>query len=533
MSYGHADGTSLDDFIIASAVRRGMDGDAVAELLRTKQPVVRVKLEPGGVKKTTTYSMDSDGSISANTVVEVTAVKYYNTDTAPDSFPIEELRNSPSGTVTRTITDRDGTKHTQTFSIDKSHRPSAVPEVNHGDWFGHLEPTWGGRPSNVFRIPEQPRGNNLHKTTRVFIGPNGERRVEETYSSDPEITPKTHGIRPSNWPNFGFPEFTVPVNTMGDPDDWTVIEENPDDETANSHQFPPGTPQLWNSPYVPSIATTTTTTTTTTPTKEPRKTQIDQSVTKPFPSLEEFLKNQYGPNTRTASTTITPTTSSTKQPVIINIEDLPVTDILHNGKPANETFMKSLPPHLVPTLDTGNVLNIENKHPIDTETTPKSDDTSDHTTPKFSPEDVEIYDPLQRPRTPETNTLIAPKQNPDKECDNVDNGVSEKLEELLKNVGISPCAFLSVENDTIAKTEFGPMGLPISTRYKLTPISDVQSDGPISDYLSKVGLTKSDVFAQNGQYTKTIIEEDGHVLTATYMLSRPINMEAPKKKPYK
>ncbi|XP_075149118.1 uncharacterized protein LOC142223166 [Haematobia irritans] len=574
---------SRDQFIIDAAIRRGMDGEAVAELLRTKKPVVRVKLEPNGTKKTTTYSLDPDGSISSKTITEAQSFKRYDSGSLPEDVELDDILKSPTGTVTKTYTDKDGATVRRTFTISK-------PETRDDDWTKPHTRVWSSNPT--FPWSDTPKGNNLHKTISTYIGPNGEKRVVEKWSSDPEITikepkfpstkwpqdveevPTTFQHRPNqgpeitppfNWPSYNFPDFSHSwPHTNYDSDEWTVVQGNPSVETTTKRKFQSWTPKTLTDSETSSTDKATTTTTTTTTAKPVTK------VTTPFPSLDDFLKSQYGPapttskatstttskppSTTTSKTSTTrsktqdrPTTpSTTKKPVMINIEDLPVTHVLQNGKPIDESLLKQLPPHLTPKFDTGNVLKIENKYPINPEPEHEHEPESKTTVRTIS------------------KTHVGPSKPTIEDLD-------PEMQEILRKAGISPVDISSIDGDTITKTRKEPDGRVVTTTYKLhsTPSTNpAQAEtptftsltppyhhkpleipnlvpstfhspfypvSPISEFLSKFGLTKADIWAKNGEYTRTIIDDDGQVLTATFVLSSPIRtpQQLPEKKPYK
>ncbi|XP_013101050.2 protein let-653 [Stomoxys calcitrans] len=574
---GHASSSAArDQFIIDAAIRRGMDGDAVAELLRTKKPVVKVKAQPNGTTKTTTYSLDPDGSISSKTVTEYQAVKHYDSGSLPDDVNLDDILKSPTGTVTKTFTDKDGAKVTRTFAVSKP----ATATVD-DDWTRPYIPTWDSNPGFPWSSePKTPEGGNVHKTTTTFVGPNGEKRVVEKWSSQPEITIKepkfpwsvntqTHTVprlqpwpsadpeivgtdlhRPSsNWPTFNFPNFPhawQPTNSMGDPDEWTVVEGNPNVETTTTkRKFQSWTPKTWNYPDI--TTSTEPITTTVRPTAQAK-------VTTPLPSLDDFLKSQYG-HAITTSKTISTSTNKAKEPpvatttqkaITINIDDLPVMDVLHNGKPLDVNNLGRLPPYLRPTLDTGNVLKIENKHPIE---------------PEQQTETKQL----------ETNVLNITKTHVGHAKPTFQD-LDPEMQEILRKANILPEDISSIDGDTITKTRKEPDGRVITTTYKVrssspTPPIKVEKPiftsytptlnskpldmpsllpaapttyhaplypiSPIAEFLAKFGLTKSDILAKNGEYTRTLIDDDGQVLTATFVLSSPIAPQPPEKKPYK
>ncbi|XP_005179444.1 mucin-2 [Musca domestica] len=554
---GSTGGTTLDQFIIDAAIRRGMDGDAVAELLRTRQPVVRVKIEPPGVKKTTTYKLDSDGSISSKTLTEIYG------GSVPDS---SYTPKSNGRTVTRTFTSSGGPQAIPSFGDDSGdnwfgsigptqHHSSGFPPVSpwpsesrtgtrqqtkiytnkNGDRrivetiTGDEAPTNYHQTVNTFRgpngetrvvktfsshpwdaesptDPEEPstilhskEGNefptNYRQTTKTFRGPNGETHVVKTFSTNPFESqgfpsiespidgPSPVNTRPSqSWPSFGspyFPSSWLPQETMGDPDEWTVVEDDTTESTTSS-KLPPATSTTVQSKVLSTEATST---------PLPKRNDPELKVTTPLPSLDEFLKSRYGPTTtsskkETVATTKNPTlttttpkpktqttktpnpssaTTTTKKPIHINIEDLPVTEVLHNGKPADEDLMKKLPSHLQPKLDTGNVLRIENKHPME----------------------VELPEAIEPNRRVASTSFQGP-----------------------------PTTFTSFYENT-RPLEFSP------------PLS------PISAFLARLNLTKADILARSGEYTQTIAEDDGSLLQVRFILSSPIHRPMTKNIPFK
>ncbi|XP_073822592.1 uncharacterized protein [Musca autumnalis] len=616
-------GSSLKQFIIDAAIRRGMDGEAVAELLRTRQPVVRVKIEPPGTKKTTTYTLESDGSIASKTRIEMYS------SSVPESVYIPK---SHSGTVTRTFTSNNGPK------VGRGGMRPNFDDNSDDNWFGSISPTvhqTSGFPPNVFGNPSSPwpseartgprkhtkiytnangdrrivqtivdddiptnyrpttktfkgpngetrvvktfssnpfegselpsshddfptishdTGNdefptNYRQTTKTFKGPNGETRVVKTFSSnpfeasgfpsshedpptishdtgddefptnyrhttktfrgpngetrvvktfssnpfdvneepstfyEPKFTTKEQNIPSPSWPSFNepyFPTSWLPHETMGDPDDWTVVEDDSTESTTASQSTSTSTTVTTVKPkQIPTESTST---------QKPKPAEPAIKVTTPLPSLDEFLRRQYGPATPstkketttnsknpipTAPTTtpkpartstqkqITPTTTTTKKPMTINIEDLPVAEVLQNGKPADDVIIKKLPPHMQPKLNTGNVMKIENKYPIEVEHTKMEEHI---------------------PKATNTNLKVPPRTFYDEP----------------KPVIFSP------------------------------PLS------PISAFLARFDLTKSALFASGGEYTRTIVDDDGSVLEVRFILSSPmhgrhVNMNIPYK----
>ncbi|XP_026843512.1 WAS/WASL-interacting protein family member 3 [Drosophila persimilis] len=59
---------------------------------------------------------------------------------------------------------------------------------------------------------------------------------------------------------------------------------------------------------------------------------------------------------------------------------------------------------------------------------------------------------------------------------------------------------------------------PLPTR-RPTANAPQEGDKSIEDYLSKVNLSPSDILAQNGEVVKTIVDKDGRVLSARFVLS--------------
>ncbi|KNC25275.1 hypothetical protein FF38_02573 [Lucilia cuprina] len=607
--YGHPDAETIDfgsptqpsrdQMIIEAAIKRGMDGEAVAELLRTKQPVTRTSITPNGLTKKTTYKLEPDGSISSKSLITQRKSYVYNSENVPDTIPIDELKNSPTGTITRTFTDSDGSKVTQTIGLSKP-KASTVLDTDDltGDWFSKPFPSW---PEETPAAPRPPTRTSHRTITRTYTGPNGEKRTVTSWSSDPEITqPETHftpvqhtpsnfntrtstrtyytpngekrvihttsnspqpsdfnhkpkypSIGDINWPTIDDSTFAHPWDTA-DPDDsddgWEVVGE-PEVDTTTKKQFESWTPKTWEWPQFPTHATTTTSTPTTTTTAKPR-------VHKPLPSLDDFLKSQYGPpsnrapasTTTTAKVPTTPSLTTTQQPKVINIDDLPVVEVLHNGKPANESVLKSLPPHLTPRPLTDHVLKIENKHPIE--------------------EDIEVYTPKV-----ETNIRTFSKTHIGPEKPSIQD-LDPQMQEVLRRAGISPEDITNIDGDTITKTRTEPDGRIITTTYKvntvptpaasqepqykpqtpqvathiynsynpravpsISPLAPLHPQlSPISEFLALLGLTKFDITSRNGHYTKTFIDDNGEVLTATFVLSSPKSAkkeEQPTPKPYK
>ncbi|XP_061390892.1 proteoglycan 4-like [Musca vetustissima] len=556
--------SSFDQFIINAAIRRGMDGDAVAELLRTRQPVVRVKIEPPGIKKTTTYKLDPDGSISSKTLTEIYG------GTVPSSLNIP---TSNSGTVTRTFTSsngprpggtRDNFDHRSTdnwfgsptfgspvspWSAEPSttgaRKQSKVYTNANGDRrivettvddefptnYHHTTKTFRGpngetrvvktfssNPLDVSGLPsaESPSStgddefpSNHRQVTKTYRGPNGETRVVKTYSTNPiefsgfpsvespSWTINTHSSEPKltrtesnfpskSWPSFDnpfFPSSWLPHEPMGDPDDWTVVED--DDDTTVSTTTSKET-----------IATSTTVQTKILPTEQsstskPKQTQPEIKATTPLPSLDEFLRSQYGPpipttTKETVATSEIPTTpptittsqkphatstqkpkspaaTTTKKPITINVEDLPVAEVLDNGNPADDVLINKLPPHLQPKMNTGKVLRTENKYPTEVEY------------PEMKTAHREVASPSFKMPTTMYNTFYEQK----------------------RPVVYSP------------------------------PLS------PISAFLARFDLTKADILARSGEYTHTIVDDDGSLLEVRFILSSPIHRQVTKGIPFK
>ncbi|XP_065358020.1 mucin-2-like [Calliphora vicina] len=609
--YGHPDAETIDfgspsqpsrdQLIIEAAIKRGMDGDAVAELLRTKQPVVRTTTSPGGRTKTTTYKLEPDGSISSKSLISQRHSYVYNSDNIPDSIPIDDLRKSPTGTVTRTFTDSDGSKVTQTIGVSKPKASTVLDDDDlSGDWFSKPFPSF---PEEK---PYSAPSSSSHRTiTRTFTGPNGERRTVQTFSSNPEFSdpetsftaahqPSTTNfntrtstrtyVKPngerhvihttSNNPdpqdfnnkprfpsigNFNWPNSYEPSWDTADPEDsedgWEVVAD-PEFETTTKKAFA-WTPRTWDWPEFTTKPTTTTSTTTTTTTAKPK---FHAQPRKPLPNLDDFLRNQYGAGTNAAPATTTvktetktpqyltttiPTPSSTQHKVI-NIEDLPVMDILHNGKPADETILRNLPAHLTPGTQKEQVLKINNIKPIEG--------------------DIEIFTPQKNIRT-FSKTHIGPEKPALQDLD-------PQMQEVLRKAGISPDDITNIDGDTITKTRTEPDGRVITTTYKVNTvpakpasnITPVQHHyvppapapsahtfnsyqpssshlaplapqlSPISEFLALLGLTKFDITSRNGHYSKTFIDDNGEILTATFVLSAPRGVERhekPRPKPYK
>lgn len=545
-----------------------MDGDAVAELLRTKQPVVRTVTTPDGVTKTTTYSIDDDGTISRKTVTQTRNRYVYNSGNIPDSIPIDDLKNSPTGTITRTHTDENGNKVTQTITIDKPKTTSVVEKSDStDDWLYKPFSSWPEQSG--FAPPIRPHwfSNNYKPTTfghstitRTYTGPNGEKHVVHTTSGNPTPTleqPPRHkfpGIGDINWPTVDEPNWPINWNSpdTNDSDDWVVVNENPDVEVTTKKTLAAWPPKTWEWPEFTTPTTTTTTSKSTT--------TFRSKTPKPLPSLDDFLKSQYGPSTTTKQTeTISSTSktvpisttpaSTTLKPKVINIEDLPVTEILYNGKPADDSVIKSLPPHLQPTMPTEEVLKIEHKHPIEEEPVLTSKVETN----------VRTYN----------KTLTSAERPTIKDLD-------PQMQEVLRKAGISPDDITNIEGNTITKTRTEPDGRVITTTYKINstptvvhetskknyysppqfnsesfnpyrplalphaPLQPLTPFGsglsPISEFLARLGLTKHDITSRNNHYSKTFIDDNGDVLTATFVLSSPSRLggsELPKPKPYK
>lgn len=535
---------SRDQLIIDAAIRRGMDGEAVAELLRTKQPVIKVKVEPNGETKTTTYKLGADGSISSNTVTERKTVRHFESGSLPDSVRIDDVLNSPTGTVTRSFIDKDGAKVTQTYSISSPKTTSIFDSVDNSNWFNDNGNTWinSDFPSNVHRsnVPQNMGPTNYHKTVSTYTGPDGKKSVVESWSSGSGSQEPEHTYSSSNWPSFNSPPFSTPWqprNTGGNANEWSVVEGNPDVETTTRHKFPSWTPKTWDFPDIPSIETTT------------FRRPFETKPTTPLPSLEDFLKTQYNQSTYSKNTpTTTPgtktTTATTQQKThTIKVEDLPVTQVLHNGQPADEDILKMLPPHLKPKSPSETVNKIENILPNQTETTPQNVETN--------------YRTITKTHIGNAKPTLA--------------DLDPEMREILRRAGISPEDITKIDGDTITKTRMEPDGRTITTTYKVrtspttvtsyeqsppkvyttshsykpfessgtssfTPFNTAFKPNPISEYLAKVGLTESDIYAKNGEYTRTFIDDDGQVLTATFVLSRPMNGQTGaqhKKKPLK
>ncbi|KAM7354685.1 uncharacterized protein ACRADG_006257 [Cochliomyia hominivorax] len=588
--YGHPDAETIDfgsptqpsrdQMIIEAAIKRGMDGDAIAELLRTRKPVVRTTTTPEGFTKTTTYKLEPDGSISSKSLLQKRHRYVYNSDKVPDDIPIDELRNSPTGTITRTYIDSDGSKVTQTIGVSKP-KPSTVidPDDLTGDWFNKPFPAW----------PEEtaPVTNTRHRTiTRTYTRPNGERRTVQTWNESPvhRLTPHLNNrpatrtySRPTNvepfeinskpkFPNIG----DIDWPTIEDPEDedgWEVVEE-PEVEATTKKSPQAWTPKTWEWPEFPTrpttAATTTTSTSTSATTTARPKLYIEPEPPTPkqLPSLEEFLKSQYGKPSNSAPTTTTTTTTTSKTTTnipqtstttpasspttkVINIEDLPVVEVLHNGKPADESIIKNLPPHLTPQPQTDHILKIENKHPIDA--------------------DIEVYTPKI-----ETNVRTYSKTHVGPEKPKLQD-LDPQMQEILRKAGISPDDITNIDGDTITKTRVEPDGRRITTTYKVKSvpasppvehITPVQHHyvrpqsvphsyntyqphpaltpsvpltphlSPISDFLARLGLTRYDITSRNNRYTQTFMDENGDVLTATFVLTPGRNRHG-QQKPFK
>lgn len=501
------DGVNIhEQMILEAAVRRGMDPEAVLTLLRTGEPVTTKNTEPNGSTKTTTYTLGPDGSISSRTRVEYRS----------------------------------------------RHRPP------------HL--SIPSRPNPWLQHPRAPPQGRTHVQT--YTGPNGERAIIRSWSSGPELIPDVHETpaqpEENNWPDFNFGPETKPWEPSPEEEDpeWKIFDNDLEEETTTMKQMEPAIPKTWSWPDLNQLPqTTTTSTTTTTTTLKPKIEEVPTK--KPLPSLEEFLAQQYGPKTNIPATTTTKPLSSTSKndvkeeepeettPQITTVHSTTPSSKGEPGedskkdsateKPPNPTTSKNVTPATV-----NNNLEPTSEKPLPTMNA--EDPSFIENFPNADEEDEGFYNPTLpelRPKPLPGRTFPTEyTPHPIKKALQTDPQLWKKL----KRAEINPESVVNVEGNVITNMVVQPTGRAIVTTSRLRPDPPYKDTytydfyipslsrsyihtrlqptylvrpNSIEGFLSKFDLSKSLIFANNGQIVKEYVDDEGCTLTATFALTQP------------
>lgn len=492
-----------------------MDGTAVAELLRTRQPVIRTSTDPiTGTTKTTTYKLDADGSISSHTV---TKSKSHTTFRSPQQLPpgisLDDLLKSPTGSITRTYTDAEGRRVTQTFRVNQ---PRYARPID-------------GSSQTANRHPIKPLSSNWHETeTSALFGDNSENDGDWIMvSDDPEPTTIKPRLSLEEFLEQQYGKSAKASTTTAKPLDTTVktinINELPiteiyyngkpagDDflKTLPPHLRPKVTNtenviKIENIPQMvgesPSKVETNITKFSTTHTGSSKPTLEDLS-----PEMQDILKRA-GISTDDISNiegdTITKTRKEPDGRIITTryrVNSMPTTVTHHE-------FQTTLPRReFFSSFDT-------NPFELTSSSKPSTEPTLSFSKPSIFDYSHSLGSPSHVFKT------YHDKSFPDSNTNSWDSSIFFD----------SPSTF-----DTSFKTFQ-------SSFHPSTSVFTESSSSPISSFLAKLGLSKSDILDKNGQYTKTIVDSNGQILTVSFILSQPVQpvdtkkTEQPKKaKPMK
>ncbi|KAL7740002.1 hypothetical protein ACLKA6_007508 [Drosophila palustris] len=461
------------------AVALGMEPSVLGELWRTKQPVVISKPDAVGQLFRTTYELTPDGqNIIASTVKEEEPTTAKSEVTTTPSTP------SPVSPQTDWEYLPSSIGHRRTFTT--------IPLGNNwpslGDGFSHFpnfprSPGWpsfeipaGVTPQTSTKTEQDPQGHTVTTTIKTY-------RVPVLNNWSPGTT------LGSNWPRFDFPAGVTPkVSTKTELDDQgrTVTTTTKTYEGPVTNNWAPGAdfdrlprpnifggqlPSWFNSP--PSSDGTTTVT----PQSAPLPTAVPRTTTR-LPSLGDIL---YGGGQTTPKTVAT-----------INVNDLP-TYLSTNELPSTNTRVTSY-----------------------------SGTFSGVAPPKAADLEPPVRDMLKDAGITDQDLLNAQARGEDIVRNRVmpDGRIIKTTVRVNHERVASPEASLPTPPPPRPVVQYQPQPEVLNVpQPAIERLPGQQKDNSIEDFLSQVNLKPDDILAQNGEVVKTIVDRNGRVLSAKFVLS--------------
>ncbi|EDW03252.1 probable serine/threonine-protein kinase roco5 [Drosophila grimshawi] len=355
---------------------------------------------------------------------------------------------------------------------DWEYVPRSPNKLSSSSTFGNNWPNFGSPTWPSFSFPSSgipqtstgDQGRTVTTTTRVFRGP-----VNSIWSNGADVAAK--------WPNFNYPAGVTPrTTTKTTLDDQgrtvtTVTKTYPVISTVSSGTDPDGLPTNWND----------------------------------FNGLPSWFKT---PNFENESPSLTPTPAA--QPV-----PLPV------PLPTRPTVLSQPPlPTAVPSYDMYTTTPLPSLEEF-LRQTPKTTDTTN------------VYEPtVNRTRITRVNFNSAARPTI--------ADMDPQMRDMLSRGGITDedLQTARVQGNDLVRTVALPDGRSITTTVRIKNRAEPQPVVPlptapprqapppvqpqgntIDDYLSQVQLTPSDIQAQNGEVIKTLVDQNGRVLSVKFVLS--------------
>ncbi|XP_064542146.1 mucin-2-like [Drosophila montana] len=474
------------------AIELGLEPSALGELWRTKQPLIISKPDALGQLYTTTYELTPDGQHITSTSVK------------------EDQPQQPTSTSTSTVSP-----------------PAAVQPTNpQTDW--EYVPSNPGYRRNFVVGNSSPFGANWPNFGGTF--------------------PQFHSSSGNNWPSFDFPAGITPqTTTKTEKDDQgrTVTTTIKTYKGPGSNSWSPGTDLSanWPSFELPTGATPQTSTKTEIDDQGRTVTTLTRSYKSPIfttwstgnedvgglpaswqPAASPWFHNPHFVNGVTVGD-VPSLTPSAANPVPT---PLPL--------PTRPTFIPSQPP--LPTAPPGvGVFELRTTTPLPALEDFLKQTGSGESTPK-TVATINIDELPVSTRTRITNySGTFNGSAPPKAAD-----LEPQVRDMLNRGGITDEDIQNAQalGNDVTRTRVLPDGRIVKTTMRVnnwaapsapTPQAaaarPLERDNSIDNFLAQVNLTPADIQAQNGEVIKTIVDQNGRVLSARFVLSSVKGEEQP------
>ncbi|XP_011182094.1 uncharacterized protein LOC105212043 [Zeugodacus cucurbitae] len=577
------DNASPEQLLEQARQAKQLDILAVRQLLNTRHPVKRTTFE-NGHKQTSTYTLESDGSILCKIVEDI--------DMADVDRRFEDIFKQQ----------REKQAKEQPNKLNDWEWSDDYDEPAPSVFKAPLQPFPAGQPY----VPTPPQSPQPAEQQPSFYKPT---RLEPAWpASDRVPTPPQSRQPAEQQPNVYKPTRLQPAWPAPDEDDpfnppgLPVFNNFADDkDDLDTYDKPASTP-VGKTNTITKTNTDkdgnkvyTSTTLMTAPNEWNRKT-VKISTNKQFrpnaepnlPDLDDFLREQYNPSPKGKPESAVPslTTSTTPRTIkTIKIEDLPPVAVLNVNKPVHEQFLQPLTPNAAADQRPIKTLHVDN----------------------ILPSSVPDTDRYERTKVQTLTKTITGNQIP------TAADLDPKMLDMLQRAGIKPEDIAKADGQTITKTRTEPDGRIVTTTYHIKrtnhgqnpepssfflprdwrrtfeippsrnhksashfgvdfspfiagsvgatittsttarplirdreplepqveddevaatlnpllihpvqPAVSASAKSPIADFLAKFGLSVADVNANRGEYVKTIVDPDGSVLTARFRLTGKI-----------
>ncbi|XP_034475541.1 uncharacterized protein LOC117782629 isoform X2 [Drosophila innubila] len=447
------------------AVELGMEPSVLGELWRTKQPVIISKPDAVGQLCTTTYELSPDGqNIIATTVKDgQSAAKLEVTTTTPSPVsPQTDWEYLPNSIG-----------HRRTFTI--------TPLASNWPSFGEGSPQFGtGHNNRGWPSFEFPAGVTPQTSTKTEQDNQGRTVTTtiKTYRSPVYSSWSTGTPLGSNWPSFEIPAGVTPkVSTKTELDDQgrTVTTTTKTYEGAVSNNWTPGgeagsLPSSWQ--QRPNIF----------------EGQLPSWLNRP-PLLLPL-----------------PTRPTVQQPLPTPVAGL------------GQTTPKTIATFNVNDLPT---YTNTNELPTNTRVTTYRGTFNGVAPPKAADLEPPVRAMLNNAGITDEDILYAQARGEDIVRNRVmpDGSIIKTTVHLDNRAVGSPEAPLPTPPPRpLAQTQTHQTQPAVESQHE-SQAAGQQRDKSIEDFLSQVNLRPDDILAQNGEVVKTIVDKDGRVLSAKFVLS--------------